>query len=197
MGVFCGLGAILLTHLTASEREPAAVRSRRRRRCRSSRSTLYFTFSRGGIAAAIAGVVAVSDPGASARSLGALPAVGAPGGVRAATARTDAELLAQFDYTGADARAQGRSLFVVVIAAWWPPGCCAGSRCGSTGGLVRASIGARSRTIAFGTAGVAALLALVVATVAFDLPGPDRRTSTARSSSGDDAARGPPTCARA
>ena len=26
MGIFCGLGAIMLTHLTASEREPAAVR---------------------------------------------------------------------------------------------------------------------------------------------------------------------------
>ena len=26
MGLFCGLGAVLLTHLTASEREPAFVR---------------------------------------------------------------------------------------------------------------------------------------------------------------------------
>ena len=48
--------------------------------------------------------------------------------------------------------------------------CCAGWRCGSTAGSLRLEIAARTRRIAFGAAGVAALLALVVATVAFDLP---------------------------
>ena len=169
MGVFTAVGVILATHLTASEREPAAVRIAAAVALPVVAVALYFSFSRGGIAVGIAGTalyLILAHP----RGLpGALLAVSVPLAVALQRAY-GADLLAQFDYTGADARAQGRSLFVVVIACMAAAGVLRWLTLGIDRRLVRVPISTRSRRIAFGTAGVAALLALAVATVAFDLP---------------------------
>ena len=127
------------THLTASEREPAAVRVAAAAALPIVAVTLYFTFSRGGIAVAIVGIVALHDPGASARS-----------GWRAARRRasrwrsrcnapTAPSCSRAYDYAGADARAQGRSLLVVVIA-------CVAGRGGAAlaGAAARPAAGARA-----------------------------------------------------
>ena len=169
MGMFCGLGAILLTHLTASEREPAAVRVAAAAGLPIVTVTLYFTFSRGGIAAAIAGVVLYFVLAHPRGLVGALPAAGLP--VAFALQRAyGSELLAREFYAGADAREQGRALLVVVI------GCVVAAAALRTLALradrrmLDVRIGSRTRRRIFGAVGIAALLALAVATVAFDLP---------------------------
>ena len=115
MGMFCGLGAILLTHLTASEREPAAVRVAAAAALPVVAVTLYFTFSRGGIAATLAGARPLRGARAPAR---AGRARCPPSGCRwrsrcsARTARTCSPATSSPGRTRAS---RGRTLFVVVI----------------------------------------------------------------------------------
>ena len=152
MGIFCGLGAILLTHLTASEREPAAVRVAAAAALPVVTVTLYFTFSRGGIAAAIAGVVLYMLLAHPRGLVGALPAAGLPVAIALQRAY-DSELLARYDYAGADAREQGRTLLLVVI------GCVVAAAVLRTLALradrrmLRIRIGSRTRRRAFVGAG--------------------------------------------
>ena len=169
MGVFTALGVILATHLTASEREPAWVRVAAAVALPVVAVTLYFSFSRGGIAVAVAGVALYLILAHPRGLVGALVAVCVPLAV-ALHGAYDADLLAQFNYTGADARAQGRSLVVVVIACAAVAGVLRWLTLRIDRRLARVEIAARSRRIAFGAAGIAALLALLVATVGFDLP---------------------------
>ena len=169
MGVFAGLGVILATHFTSSEREPAAVRVAAAAALPVLAVTLYFTFSRGGIAATILGVVLyliVAHPRGLA---GALPALAVPLAVALHRAYA-ADLLARYDYAGADARAQGRSLLVVVIACVVAAAVLRWLTLRIDRRVERMRIGARTRTIVFSGAGIAVLLALAVATAAFDLP---------------------------
>jgi O-antigen ligase len=169
MGMFTALGAILATHMTASEREPAAVRIAAAAALPAVAVTLYFSFSRGGIAVAIAGTalyLVLAHPRGLA---GALAAVAVPLAV-ALHGAYGADLLAQQDYSGVDARAEGRSLLLVVIACTIAAGVLRWLALRLDRRLERVQITARARTIAFGAAGVAGLLALVLGTVAFDLP---------------------------
>ncbi len=170
LGMFTGLGVVLLTHLTASEREPAAVRIAAAGALPIVAVTLYFTFSRGGIGAAIVGVVLYVVLAHPRGLLTALPAAGLPMAV-ALNRAYDSELLARFDFTSAPARAEGRSLLVVVVACALAAALLRALSLRLDRRLARMPVDARSRRIAFGAAGVAALLALGVATVAFDLPG--------------------------
>jgi O-antigen ligase len=168
MGIFAGLGVVLATHFTASEREPAYVRVAAAVTLPVVAVTLYFTFSRGGIAAAIAGVViyvVVAHPRGLAA---ALPAAGIPLAVALHQAY-GAELLAQYDYAGADARAQGRTLLLVVIACMVAAGLLRWLGLRIDARLARRRIGARPRTIVFGGAGIAALLVLAVGLAGFEL----------------------------
>ena len=128
MGMFCALGVILATHFTASEREPAWVRVAAAVALPVVAVTLYFTFSRGGIAVAIVGTAVYMILAHPRGLVAALPAAGIPLAVALHQAY-GAELLAQYNYAGADARAQGRSLLVVVIACMVAAGVlrCAGA----------------------------------------------------------------------
>ena len=58
LGVFCAIGSVLALHCTAGARQPAAVRVLAAGALPVLATTLYFTFSRGGIVAAAIGVVA-------------------------------------------------------------------------------------------------------------------------------------------
>jgi len=170
MGIFCGLGAILLTHLTVSEREPAAVRVAAAAGLPIVAVTLYFTFSRGGIAAALAGVILYFLLAHPRGLAGALPAVGLP--VAFALHRAyGSELLAREFYTGADAREQGRALLVVVIGCVVAAGVLRTLALRVDRRMLEIRIGSGTRRRLFGAVGIAALLALAVATVALDLPG--------------------------
>jgi hypothetical protein len=169
MGVFCGLGAILLTHLTASEREPAAVRVAAAAALPVVAVALYFTFSRGGIAACIAGVVIYVVLAHPRGLLGALPAVGIP--VAFALQRAySAEALARDDLSGADAREQGRALLVMVIVSVVAAAALRALALRADRRAVAVRIQPRTRRAAFGAAAAVAVVALTVSVVAFDLP---------------------------
>jgi O-antigen ligase len=169
MGMFCGLGAIVLTHLTASEREPAAVRVAAAAGLPVVAVTLYFTFSRGGIAAGCAGVVLYMLLAHPRGLLGALPAAGLP--VAFALQRAyDSELLARYDYSGADAREQGKTLLVVVIGSAVAAALLRTLALRVDRRMLRIRIGSRTRRRVFAAAGVTALVAFAVASLAFDLP---------------------------
>jgi hypothetical protein len=169
MGMFCALGAVLLTHLTASEREPAFVRVAAAAGLPVVAVTLYFTFSRGGIAAALAGLVIYLVLAHPRGLIGALPAVGLP--VAFALHRAyGADLLARDFYTGADAREQGRALFVVLAGCVLAAAVLRALALLVDRRVARIEVGPRARRGAYGAAGVVALLALVVAVAAFDLP---------------------------
>jgi O-antigen ligase len=169
MGMFTALGVILATHFTASERESPWVRVAAAAALPVVAVTLYFTFSRGGIAAAIAGTVAYMVLAHPRGLLAALPAAGVPLAVALHSAY-GADLLARYDYAGADARGQGHSLLLVVIACMVAAGVLRWLGLRIDRRIERARIGFRTRTIVFSAAGIAALLALAVATAAFDLP---------------------------
>jgi hypothetical protein len=169
VGVFTALGVVLATHFTASEREPAGVRIAAAAALPIVAVTLYFSFSRGGIAVAIAGTalyIILAHPRGLA---GALAAVTVPLAVALHSAY-GSELLAQNDYAGADARAQGRTLLVVVIACAVVAAVLRWQALRLDRRLIRARIGARTRTIMFSAVGITVLLALAVSIVAFDLP---------------------------
>jgi hypothetical protein len=170
MGMFCALGVILATHFTASEREPAWVRVASAVALPVVAVTLYFTFSRGGIAVAIVGTVVYMILAHPRGLVAALPAAGIPLAVALHQAY-GADLLAEYNYAGADARAQGRSLLVVVLACMVAAGVLRWLALRVDRRMLRARIGTRTRTIVFSGVGIAALLALSVATAAFDLPG--------------------------
>ena len=169
-GMLCGLAAIVLTHLTASEREPAAVRVAAAAALPVVAVTLYLTFSRGAIAATIGGLVLYLVLAHPRGLIAALPTVGLP--VAFALERAyGSELLARDFYDGPGLPEEGRALLDVVI------GCVIAAAALRALGLLvdrqvlRVRIGTRTRRGAYGAAAVAALLALGVATVAFDLPG--------------------------
>ena len=170
LGIFCGLGAILLTHLTASEREPVAVRIAAAAGLPIVTVALYFTFSRGGIAATIVGVVLYLVLAHPRGLVGALPAVGLP--VAFALHRAyGSELLAREFYAGPDAREQGRALAVVVIGCVVAAAVLRMLALRADRRMLEISISPRTHGRLFGAAGIAVLVALAGATVAFDLPG--------------------------
>ena len=144
LGMFSGLGAILLTHMTASEREPAAVRVAAAAGLPIVAVALYFTFSRGGIAATIVGVVVYIVLARPRGLLGALPAVGLPLAFALQQAY-GAELLAREYYTGAGAREQGRELLVVLLACVVAAAALRGLALLADRRLVRIRIGSRTR----------------------------------------------------
>ena len=189
MGMFTALGVILATHMTASEREPAAVRIAAAAALPVVAVTLYFSFSRGGIAAGDRRHRALRHLGASAGSCRRAGGRRRPAGGRAARrlrrrpARA-AELLGRRRTgRGPLAAARGDRLHdrrwraALAGAAPRPRG---SSACRSA---------ARARTIAFGAAGVAGLLALRVRHRRVRPPGSDRRPA-ARVRGGRRAARG-------
>jgi O-antigen ligase len=169
MGMFTALGVVLTAHLSLSEREPPSVRIAAAGALPIVAVTLYFTFSRGGIGAAIVGVVVYLILAHPRGAVGALPAVGVPLAIALHRAY-GSELLARSDFASAPARAQGRSLLVVVVACALAAALLRALSLRIDRRLVRVPISGRSRRVAFGAAGLAALLALAVATAAFDLP---------------------------
>ncbi len=126
--------------------------------------TLYFTFSRGGIAAALAGLVLYVVLAHPRGLIGALPAVGLP--VAYALNRAyGADLLARDVYTGPGAREQGQDLFVAMIVAVVAAVALRSLALLVDRRLARIEVGPRARRGAYAAAAVVAALALVVAVV--------------------------------
>ncbi len=169
MGVFCGLGAILLAHLTVSEREPAGVRVAAAAGLPIVAVALYFTFSRGGIAACIAGLVIYLALAHPRGLVGALPAVGLPVAFVLQRAYS-ADLLASEDLARAAAREEGRTLLVWVIVSVTAAAALRALALRVDRRTAAIPVGARTRRLTFVAAGAVAVLALALSAVAFDLP---------------------------
>jgi O-antigen ligase len=113
LALMAALGLVLCLHHSASEREPIAVRLIAAGALPVMATTLYLTFSRGGLAVALVGAIVYAVV-ARPRSLpGALLTVG-PAVAVALVAAYDADLLAEDNPTGAAAAAQGSDLASVV-----------------------------------------------------------------------------------
>jgi len=113
MGILAGVGAILALHLSASSREPWWVRVAAAGLVPIAACTCYFTLSRGGIAAAAAGLVVYLLVGSSRATPGALLAIVPPAAVAASKAY-GAELLASREYAEAAGRAEGREMLTTL-----------------------------------------------------------------------------------
>jgi O-antigen ligase len=116
LGITAAIGLVLLVHLTTSLREPRAVRVAAAALCPVIVATAYFTFSRGGIAAALIGIAVVLVVGRPAGLLtGMLPAAGASAVV--VLAALDADVLAGRDFRSAAGVAEGHDVALVVALA--------------------------------------------------------------------------------
>lgn len=168
LGLFLGIGLIFAVHLASSEREPAALRVLGAASAPLFATALYFTLSRGAIAATVVGVVlylVVARPwGALAGLLAVVPACAI-----AVAAAYNADLLVTEHPTSQAAVAQGEDAALVIglsmllAAAVRLAGLLLDRR------LRRVTVARRTRrSAAIGTAAVATA-ALVVAWFAFGL----------------------------
>ena len=115
LGMLGAIGVVLGLHLSASDREPWPVRVLAAAIPPVAAVTVYFTLSRGGIAAGIAGLVIYLLLGSSRATPGALLAL-IPATFVAVTRAYDADLLTTSDFTSAAGMAQGRDVATVVLA---------------------------------------------------------------------------------
>ncbi|MDP9294775.1 MAG: O-antigen ligase family protein, partial [Actinomycetota bacterium] len=115
LGVLAAIGAVLCTHLSASEAESPLVRAAAAGALPIVATTLYLTFSRGGIAAAVL-ALAVYGVLARPRPIVSVAFTALPATALALWAAYHAELLARADYTTEAAASQGEKLALVVLA---------------------------------------------------------------------------------
>jgi O-antigen ligase len=168
LGLFLGLGVILALHFASSEREPGWMRVLGAGAAPVLAAGLYFTLSRGAIVATVAGAVGyllLARPrGALAGLLAVVPAC-----TLAVVAGYHADLLSTIDPTSAAAIAQGKDaalvigLSVVLALVVRAAGLLLDRR------LARVRVTARARRAGWVGGAVAALVALAVCWVAFDL----------------------------
>lgn len=114
LGLLAAVALVLCVHLAASEHEPLVVRAIAAGACPVLATTLYFTFSRGALAAGVAGLVVYLAVGRPRLVAGALLAV-APATVVAIAVAYDADLLATTDPTTSAAASQGHRVALAVL----------------------------------------------------------------------------------
>jgi O-antigen ligase len=171
LGVFAAIAIVLCAQLASRRREPPLSKALGAAAVPVLAATLYFTFSRGGIAAALVGVCAYV---LLARDRGLVPAALAivPTTAAALVFCYRADLLATGRYASPAGIAQGHDLIPIVAA------------CALAAGLIRLGLArvldvrlellrvtARARRSLAPAAVVAALAALIVAGAALDAPG--------------------------
>lgn len=170
LGVFVAIAMVLCTNLAARREETPLAKALGAGALPVLAVTLYFTFSRGGIAAALVGLVAYALLG---RPRGLLPTALAalPPTVVALGACFQADVLSTARYAAPAGVAEGHDLALVVAA------------CAVVAALVRLlllrvldprlnrlSVSGRAKRATAITAAVSVGVALVVASVAFDVP---------------------------
>jgi O-antigen ligase len=114
LGILAGVGAILALHLSASSREPWFVRVPAAGLVPIAVCTMYFTLSRGGIAASVIGAAVYVVLGFSRSTPGALLAIAPPVAIALQKAY-DAERLVTDSYADAAGRAQGKEVLGVLV----------------------------------------------------------------------------------
>jgi hypothetical protein len=169
MGIFSALGLVLALHVTSAPREPVAARLLAAAACPPTAAVLYFTFSRGGIAAAAIGVILYVLIAHPRGLLGGLIAV-VPTTAVAVWVAYHADLLATSRFASAAAEGQREDVLVIgavcMVAA-------AGLRALALPLDARAArwrIPDHRRTLVRVAGGAAVVLGLVAVLVATDLP---------------------------
>lgn len=157
MGLVAALGLVMAFALTSDDRETPAVRTIAAAALPVLGATLLLTFSRGAIAAAAVGVVALVVVGRPRALLGAL-LVGVPAVTVAVMSAYDATLLASPDPTTAAAIAQGRDVALVVAVCAAVAGAARLALLPLERRMQRMALPARLHTRAVRTGAVAALL---------------------------------------
>lgn len=116
LGMLAGVGVVLGLHLSASEREPWPVRVLAAALPPVAACTVYFTLSRGGIAATAVGLVAYLLLGSSRATPGALLAL-VPPCVLVLGRAYDADMLVTPEYASPAGLAQGRDIALAMALA--------------------------------------------------------------------------------
>ena len=166
LGLLAGLGAVLCLHLTSSLREPAPVRVLAAAALPALGAAALFTYSRGGIAAGLIGLVVYALVARPSGLVTGLLAAG-PATAVAVVAALDADLLASANPTTDAAVAQGHDVALVVAL------------CMAAAGVARAVLLLLDRRLApvhlprplLGGIATAAVAAAVIAVFVLDVPG--------------------------
>ena len=169
MGIFAALALILALHVSSSAREPGYARVLAAAAAPAAAVTLYFTFSRGGIAAAVAGVVLyalLAHPRGLLTALAALvPTVG-----YAVHAAYGADLLASVRFDQSIAAGQREDVLTVVVICMLAAGALRALGLLADRRLVRLRIPDHRRRAVWSVAGVLTVLAVAIVVVAADVP---------------------------
>ena len=167
LGLLAGLGAVLCFHLTSSLREPGAVRVLAAAALPALGATAVFTYSRGGIAAGLIGLLVYVVVARPRGLVSGLLAAG-PATALAVIASLDADLLATQTPTTDAAVAQGHDVAVVIGL------CTVGAALARWLLLLldaRLPVAARLPRSVVGGVAAGALAAAVVLVIVFDVPG--------------------------
>jgi O-antigen ligase len=170
LGILAALATILCLHLASSTDEPPPVRVAGAAAVPALATTLFFTFSRGAIAAGLVGLVVYLALGRPRAMLTAAVAV-VPATVVVLLVAYQADLLATVRPTTAAAAKQGHGVAVVLAL------CVAGAAIVRLlllrfdASLVQVRLPAARRTAVLGTAAAAAVAVLVTLAALTDAPG--------------------------
>jgi O-antigen ligase len=169
MGIFAALALILALHVTASAREPGYARVLAAAAAPAAAVTLYFTFSRGGIAAAVIGLALyalLAHPRGLLTALAALvPTVG-----YAVHAAYGADLLATVRFDEPLAEGQREHVLAVVAICMLAAGAIRAVALLADRRLASVRLPEHRRRAVWTVAGVLALLAVATIVVAADVP---------------------------
>lgn len=167
LGLLAALGIVACAHLASSERQPAVVRVLGAVAVPGVAVALYFTFSRGAIAAAAVALLAYV---VLARPRGLVSGVVAvvPATAIAVVVAYGADLLAKEDPTAPIAAGQADRVAWVTAAAMLAAGALRALLLPLDARLGRVTVSHRTRRLALGGAAAVAVVAVLTAAVAFD-----------------------------
>ncbi len=170
LGVLAALCILFLVGLSANPREPRALRVVAAAGVPIAATTLFFTFSRGAIAALVVGTVVFVLLSRSSALLGSLVAVIPPTAVSLLFAYR-ADLLATVNPTTPAAVAQGHRVAAIVLAAVIGSAVLRALLLSLDGWLHRSAQRRKISRTAGRTAGIAALISLVIVALIAGAPG--------------------------
>jgi O-antigen ligase len=169
MGILCALALVLALHVSSSAREPAYARVLAAAAAPAAAVALYFTFSRGGIAAAVIGLaiyIVLGHPRGLLSALVALvPTVG-----YALHAAYGADLLATVRFEQAVAAGQREHVLTVVVICMALAGAIRAVALLADRRLASLSLPEHRRRAVWTAAAVVGVLAIAVTVVAADVP---------------------------
>lgn len=169
MGIFSALTLVLALHVSASTREPGYARVLAAAAAPAAGATLYFTFSRGGIAAAVIGLVLYAVLAHPRGLLTALVAMVPTVGYAVHTAY-GADLLSTLRFDASLAAGQREHVLTVVAACMVVAGVIRAVAVFADRRLVRLQLSEHRRKTVWTVAVVLSMLAAATVVVAADVP---------------------------